>query len=297
MKFICILLKSNKKRVEHVHSHLSKIIPDLEIFNAIEGKTNQLEYYLGKREIKEKFYNFCRRGQLACLLSHVEVWKKIINENINECVILEDDALIQENFIEKFEEIYKVLPKDTDFLYLYVHPDSKKQIDETQLICEGYYTYGTVCYYITKKLAIELVLFFEKIIHYTLDESICWFLSTYNKNYYCITKNLVETSGNLYFQHNDEKCVLGSVIGETGEFKNTLPIPTFFIDEGDYIYYPACTIEDENSFFDSEASKEKYLNDSNVIGFSSNGWVINKFGGKLKINKEVGIYIKKNLKK
>ena len=80
MKYFCVLLKSDKKRLNHVISHVLKEIPSLRIIPAIEGKTNQLEYYLQNRKINEKFLKFCKRGQLACLLSHLEIWKIMVEE-------------------------------------------------------------------------------------------------------------------------------------------------------------------------------------------------------------------------
>jgi len=289
MKFLCILLKSDQKRVNHVNTHLLQYIPNLEIIDAIEGKTNELEYYLGDRDIKEKILKICRRGQLACLLSHVEAWKKMINENIEECIILEDDSVILKDFKKKFEEIYSILDNDTDLLYLYVHPDCKKENEG--LISKGYFTYGTVGYYITKKLASELILFFKKNIYHTLDESLAWFLDFYKKTYYCVNQNLIETHGNLYYQYEDVNKPLGSTINETNEYKNSSPILSFFIDEGNYLFYPCCTVLD-NFTYDDNPSKEKYLNDKNVLGFTTDGKIFNKLL-KFNFDKNVNLYIKK----
>ena len=46
MRFFSILLKSNKKRVAHVLDNLMRNIPEIEIIPAIEGQTNELEFYL-----------------------------------------------------------------------------------------------------------------------------------------------------------------------------------------------------------------------------------------------------------
>lgn len=291
MKFICLLLESNKKRTEHVKNNLLKNIPSLEIFPAIEGKSNQLEYYLGKRTINENLLNFCRRGQLACLLSHVEIWKKMVNENIEECVIIEDDSVVSEDFQSKFEKIYELLPTNTDFLYLYVHPDCKKETEDV-LFTKGYFTYGTVGYYITKNLAKDLIIFFENHIYHTVDESLAWFLDYYKKEYYCVVDNLIETCGTLYFQHKDENKTLGSVISETGEYKNTKPNISFFIDEKDYICYPCCKMI--GSYLDETLNEEKYLQDDSILGFNSNGWVIKNLNNKIEIDITNNLYIKKS---
>jgi len=130
MRFFSICLESDQERVANV-KHNKSLIPELEIFLAIEGKTNQLEFYLEERPINAKYLKFCKRGELACMLTHLEIWKKIVRENIDEAVILEDDAVIDEYFIKKFEIIHSKIDKDYDFLYLFIHPDSKKAANVT----------------------------------------------------------------------------------------------------------------------------------------------------------------------
>jgi GR25 family glycosyltransferase involved in LPS biosynthesis len=294
MKFICLLLKSSKKRTEHVKTHLQKKIPELEIFYAVEGKTNELEYRLGKRTINEKLTNFCRRGQIACLLSHVEIWKKIVNENLEECVIIEDDSLVSDDFIIKFNQIYNLLPKDSEFLYLYVHPDCKKET-ENKILTPGYFTYGTVAYYIKNSLAKEFITFFENHIFHTVDESIAWYLNHHKKKYFCVTENLVETGGTLYFQRKDETKLLGSEISETPTFKNSKAIISFFIDLDKYICFPCCKISD--GYFDdtfNETSKDRYLENDKIVGFNSNGIVIEKLSNEIEIDINNNLYIKKS---
>ena len=276
MKYFCILLKSNKTRLNHVIS-LLKVIPSLTIFPSIEGKTNELEYKLEKREIGEKFLKFCRRGQLACLLSHLEVWKNMVKENIEEAVILEDDVTLSNNFTDI------IFPKDADFIYLYVHPDCSSSNNKE--FVKGYKTYGTVSYYIKLNLAKELITFFNKI-STTVDDSLSWYLDNYNKTYYCA--NLVDTIGSLYFHKNEG---IGSAIGETDLYKNNITIPSFYIEEEDYLFYPCCDCKG-NIYFTSNINKEKILKDNKITGFTNNGW-IKKSCEDIYINIKTNLYVKK----
>ena len=284
--FFNILLKSNKKRVSHVFNHLMKQIPNLEIFPAVEGKTNQVEHLIEDRVINSKFLEFCRRGQLACLLSHLSFWKKMVKEDISEAVVLEDDAIIQDNFLSELEDI----PKDADFIYLFVHPDSKKNIDGK--FVKGYPSYGTVGYYITLQTATELVKVFSKNIIRPLDETISWYLEHYKKNYYCVGENLVNTVGNLYCQIDGGK-ELGSTIGETGKYDDpNTPIEySFYIDQGDYLCFPCCDTNN-NLFQDPEFDlKDKYLNNDKVIAYNSGGWVKSSLED-WKIDMTTNLYVK-----
>jgi len=260
-----------------------KKIPSLNIFPAIDGKTNELEYNLENRKIDEKFLKFCRRGQVACLLSHLNLWKKIVEENIENAIILEDDVKLD-------IDITNVnIPKDADFAYLYVHPDCiKKEIDcvntNENVFEKGYFTYGLVCYYITKKLAEELISFFKYKITTTVDDTVSWYLDNYNKKYYCA--NLVYTVGSLYFH---KQSGIGSTIGNTTLYKDNSGIPSFYIDKEDYLYYPCCNCDDNLYFSNNLKNVEKYS------GYSINekgGW-IKKSCDNIYIDVNSYLYVKK----
>jgi len=143
----------------------------------------------------------------------------MVNEDIPEAVILEDDALIRENFLEEFDQIYQDLPKDYDFLHLFVHPDTDNSYDSNDIredICTDRISpecslYGTVGYLITQNIAKELLNLFSQSLNRSIDETICWYLKQYNKKYFCVNTNLVETSGDL-FRYTKEQTELGSMI-------------------------------------------------------------------------------------
>ena len=234
----------------------------MEIVEAIDAKTNQLDYKLEKREIDPNFLSFARRGQLACLLSHIEVWKRIVNENLPSAIVLEDDAIITERFHTNFP--------NADFIYLFVHPDSKLK-GETEFV-KGYKTYGTVGYYLTNKMAKELIEFFSKRIFSTIDDSLSIFLQ--NKNYYCVGENFVNTAGKLYF-HRDDTTELDSNIGQAGLYKDSnlsnLSF-SYFFEKRDWLVYPNCTTKDGNIRFE----KDLKIENIKEIAFSTDGWVKNK---------------------
>lgn len=214
----CILYEKNEKRVENVYKNIIPIL-NPKIQKAVDAKTNELEEKLGNRKINKKFMSFCRRGQIGCLLSHIEVWKKIVKNGIQKMIVIEDDVILNENFIKKFNLMYRELPENWDWVYLYIHPDCKKTItNEFNFIDEGYKTYGTVGYLINNNTAKELIKLFEHTISTTVDDSISWFLEYYNKKYFCVKNNLLETQGKLYF-HKNSNAKLGSIINETSLFK------------------------------------------------------------------------------
>ena len=288
MRIFNILLKSDQERVSYVNNYLLKKIPNLEIFPAVEGKTNQVEYLLEDRFISPKFLKYCKRGQLACLLSHLSLWKKIVEERIEKAIILEDDAIIADEFFQVIEDF----PKNADFIYLFIHPDSKIKTVNKKFV-KGYPTYGTVGYFLTLQTAKDLIKVFSKKIVRTVDETISWYLEHYKRTYYCLGENLVNTCGTLYQQENN-KDGLGSTIGETGKFDdpNTLIEYTFYIDQGEYLCFPCCDLGD-NIYQDNDSNlKEKYLENQEVVGFNSNGW-IKKSLDNWKIDPKICLYLKR----
>lgn len=223
---ICILYEKDSKRYKNVYDNIIPIL-NSNIQKAVDGNTDELEEKLGNRKINKKFMSFCRRGQIACLLSHIEVWKKIIQNNVEKMLVLEDDAVLTDDFIGNFRLMYDELPKNWDFVYLYIHPDCKRNVDDKyKYINIGFKTYGTVGYLITNNTAKELINLFENNITTTVDDSISWFLNHYNKKYFCVKNNLIETGGNLYFHRNIET-KFGSIIGDTKSFKENDQISYF----------------------------------------------------------------------
>ena len=79
-------------------------------------------------DIESYYSNGCQlkyHGQIGCAESFNKIYKYIIDNDIKNCLILEDDAIITES-VNKLEEIYKQLPSDWQLFYLgYGHHDSE----------------------------------------------------------------------------------------------------------------------------------------------------------------------------
>jgi hypothetical protein len=57
------------------------------------------------------------RGQLSCALSHYQIYQKIVDENIENALILEDDCFFGENILN-IEQYVNQLPSEYDVFYL-----------------------------------------------------------------------------------------------------------------------------------------------------------------------------------
>lgn len=61
--------------------------------------------------------NFCSYGMIGCWLSHYKLWKYIVKNNLNNVLILEDDAKPTKNFMVKLNKIMAIIPKNYDLVY------------------------------------------------------------------------------------------------------------------------------------------------------------------------------------
>lgn len=108
MKTYVINLASQIKKKEHIISECKKLNLDFEIYNAINGA-----------ELSEEFINknvldypncYLTKGEIGCALSHINIYKEIVRNNLPYALILEDDAVLNPllaDFIKDFENYNK----------------------------------------------------------------------------------------------------------------------------------------------------------------------------------------------
>ena len=104
-----INLKKDTERLKIIQQNIP--LKFYNIFNAFNGNNieqniNGIEYFNEFKKLKTKLNN----GQIGCFISHLLLWKKMIDENIEYMFILEDDAL----FSCEFNRIYNYIQKNID---------------------------------------------------------------------------------------------------------------------------------------------------------------------------------------
>jgi len=62
-------------------------------------------------------YRKLTKGEIEITLQHIDIYKRIVNENLTNCIIFEDDVVIKENFRDNLMKCLKILPKDFDIFY------------------------------------------------------------------------------------------------------------------------------------------------------------------------------------
>jgi glycosyl transferase family 25 len=178
-KIIYINLDRRPDRNLNVIEQLKKVgmYEIAERFNAIDGKKIDLNN-IDTNIITPKGIEFAKKseiiythltvGAIGCAKSHREIYQKIIDENINSCLILEDDITIDDNFNKKIKNVENYIKQNRlnfDLFFLGFHPGTT--YDESM----KYKTvYGLFGYIVTKSGAKKLLDLFP--ITYQIDTEI-----------------------------------------------------------------------------------------------------------------------------
>ena len=140
----------------------------------------------------------------ACVaISHIETYKKIINNNYNLCLIFEDDIILCDNFMNKLNEYLESIPNDIDLGFLVdgcnLHANYwNHNIISSKIWYNVNYSRTTSAYLITKK-ACEKIL--TTIIPFTMpiDHQLNIEIKTNNlKTYWCEPTICSEGSTTIY---------------------------------------------------------------------------------------------------
>ena len=101
MKIYVVNLDKNLERMTSIESQLRSFGLQFERFPAVYGKTLSAEE---RRNCYRPFRALCNLGvvmtdgEIGCALSHVGIYRKIVDENTPVCLVLEDDVLLASDF-------------------------------------------------------------------------------------------------------------------------------------------------------------------------------------------------------
>lgn len=137
-------------------------------------------------------------GEFGCYCSHREIWLKMVEENIPYALILEDDAILGENFYKKFSTIIKSLPSDWDLVYLFLMHLPRQKFYKIynnpylKKINTQRYFYTSTGYLINLKAATKL-LKYSKSFSEPIDDSIAQEVADSRIQAYITTPFLINT--------------------------------------------------------------------------------------------------------
>jgi len=113
-KFV-INLKRRPDRLETFQKNCP--FDDVEIIYGFDGKNINAEPSIQERQSIDRFRNL-RNGEIGVFISHLRIFKTIVENHYPMALIFEDDAIFCDNFLDKFNNILKKIPSDADILYV-----------------------------------------------------------------------------------------------------------------------------------------------------------------------------------
>jgi glycosyl transferase, family 25 len=118
-----INLERNRQRREFALQKLAGLGLKGDIFPAVDGKTLVLDKLIkdgiyDDAVAHEKFSRSLSMGEIGCSLSHLRLYKKILDEHIGLALVLEDDAMFVEGAREQLADLLERLPDDADLVQL-----------------------------------------------------------------------------------------------------------------------------------------------------------------------------------
>ena len=112
-------LKRRPDRKQQIELRLKNLgIKNYEITEAVDGQQLPEDLSNVYNQTKSRqIHRQLKRSEVACSLSHINIAKRIIDENIDYAIILEDDAELSINF-KTFIKDFNLEPNKFDFLIL-----------------------------------------------------------------------------------------------------------------------------------------------------------------------------------
>ncbi|ENX12102.1 hypothetical protein F895_03613 [Acinetobacter sp. CIP 64.2] len=115
MSVFVISLDSAHERRQHIREEFSKNSVVFNFYDAITPKTLSCAADSVQIDLTRK--GVLTDGELACLLSHVMLWKKIVDQNLEYMAIFEDDVYLGED-IQSFFKDFAWIPDDIHIIKL-----------------------------------------------------------------------------------------------------------------------------------------------------------------------------------
>jgi GR25 family glycosyltransferase involved in LPS biosynthesis len=115
-----VLIKINDQRQRTQKQIEQKLIDfNRHYVNCVDGKNTQniINFFNDNPEIKET--RPMRYGYIGHWLTFINIFKYIVENNIDQLLVLEDDAILSETFIQDLEIYLSDLPEDYDFFMIY----------------------------------------------------------------------------------------------------------------------------------------------------------------------------------
>jgi len=174
-KIFIINLDKDVERLSNAYKQLDKYeFKNYEKFTGIYGKQLSIDEINDNTTTIGKL--FASRSMIGCALSHIRIWEKIVKENINLSLILEDDFICKDDFKNKLNNVLLKAPKDYHIIYLsscLIQNKYLKFYNINDYFYKQIFVVQTLSYIITLEGAKRLLKYINKVT-YHIDIDICF---------------------------------------------------------------------------------------------------------------------------
>ncbi len=193
-----INLDKSTDRLKHIKQNFNDHHIKFKRFSAIEGKKINDNILNDETTIACRTI-FCNYGIIGCAMSHIALWKQLINDTTDYYIILEDDSIIDDNFINTINEINSIKNKlNFDILSLYCGPNLNciqyeyvHELSNGNIIGRPLYPLSMASYIINKNGAKKILSLLDKI-NYHIDFEVAWKSLFYDINYFSLNNNIIK---------------------------------------------------------------------------------------------------------
>jgi glycosyl transferase, family 25 len=145
--FVVSLLSCTERRL-YIGRHLQELHIPFEFIDAVNGRELVLneDKRIDYKAIQEK--PWLTPNLIGCALSHINIYQKIVDENLDYAFVLEDDIYLEKNISGIISEIEKVIQKDQIIMLHYRcwEPIDLYKKDGQQLL-DNYYLFDATAKY------------------------------------------------------------------------------------------------------------------------------------------------------
>ena len=171
----CITLRETPKRKELAIKYFKEVGLNAEMFDGIHGKSFGLRSTVPNYSVIPGREYFITQGAVGCLLSHLTLWNILLHQPEEEFFIVEDDALLGDNFFERFDKFKLELPSDWELVYVgWFPPGGEMAKDPPTQVSDNVITIfpAATHAYLVKKSALKTLIETNQVAWDTLDTQI-----------------------------------------------------------------------------------------------------------------------------
>jgi GR25 family glycosyltransferase involved in LPS biosynthesis len=210
-----INMSTNKDRLDHfVKNYKNSDLASKNFYRleAIKGSSIKLQEFITQKALDEisfaesnghrtKHYQLSKGG-VGCYLSHMMIYKQILQSNRYFAYVFEDDVIMNSNIFMETREYLRIIPGDWDIILLGCDCIACDKVKEYSKVRRFFYTHGML---VNKKGIEKIVKFCSEIL---IEQQIDAVLSDMAE------KNII----NIY-------CINDAIAKQSQQFHTTIQVP------------------------------------------------------------------------